>query len=396
MRHCVVAGLLFVIAAIGSPVFAGQSRAAEVEQEQAEKARRLHPYQPTRDEVWLSRAARALSSTPRGLYPWLGSAFPGSLLTLGPGVRLPLARTGFFDAQAAYSLKGYTLARATVALPPLAGRRLRVALQGGIVNAPKVAFFGLGNDAPSEARSTFVYRPKDLSASADLMAIDGLRLGASLGYLAAESRQATSGTPVEARFDAADLPGLGAAPHYRTSEARAAYDWRDSLGYSRRGGLYRVDWTSYDQRNGTAYSFRRVDVDVLQLVPLLRENWVFFLRATASSTSTDDGQEVPYFLLPQLGGGSDLRGYPVWRFRDRHRLLLTGEYRWTPSHFVDMALFVDAGKVTSSRAELDLDGLKRSYGIGIRFHAPAATLLRVDLARTTQGLALIFGFGQGY
>ena len=42
-----------------------------------------------------------------------------------------------------------------------------------------------------------------------------------------------------------------------------------------------------------------------------------------------------------------LRGYPSWRFRDRNRLLLTGEYRWTAGQFVDMALFVDAGKVAA-------------------------------------------------
>ena len=114
-----------------------------------------------------------------------------------------------------------------------------------------------------------------------------------------------------------------------------------------------------------------------------------------SSTSTEDGREVPYFLMPQLGGGSDLRGYPSWRFRDRHSLLLSGEYRWTPSHFVDMALFMDAGKVVSTRGQIDFENLRRSYGIGIRFHAPAATILRIELARTSEALALIFGFGLG-
>jgi hypothetical protein len=44
-----------------------------------------------------------------------------------------------------------------------------------------------------------------------------------------------------------------------------------------------------------------------------------------------------------------------------------------------------------------LDDLKRSYGLGVRFHAPAATILRVEVARTsTDGTALVFAFGPSF
>ena len=91
---------------------------------------------------------------------------------------------------------------------------------------------------------------------------------------------------------------------------------------------------------------------------MLRENWVIALRALASTTRPRAGQDVPYFLMPDLGGSHTLRGYPPWRFRDRNRLLLTGEYRWTAGPFVDMALFLDAGKVAPRARDLDLRGLK--------------------------------------
>ena len=49
---------------------------------------------------------------------------------------------------------------------------------------------------------------------------------------------------------------------------------------------------------------------------------------------------------PSLGSGSTLRGYSSWRFRDRHAVLLSGEWRWIPSRLaLDMALFYDAGMV---------------------------------------------------
>src|SRR4029077_1539783 len=97
----------------------------------------------------------------------------------------------------------------------------------------------------------------------------------------------------------------------------------------------------HDVRSGGVNSFRRVDAEVDQFVPLLRENWVIALRAAASTTDTPAGHYVPYYLMPDLGGSHSLRGYSSWRFRDRNRLVLSGEYRWTAGPFVDMALFVD-------------------------------------------------------
>ena len=104
---------------------------------------------------------------------------------------------------------------------------------------------------------------------------------------------------------------------------------------------------------------------------------------------TDD--VVPYFLLPQLGSGRTLRGYPTGRFRDRHSLLTSAEFRWIPNRLgLDMALFYDAGKVTSRREDLDLDGLKSDYGIGARFHGPTTTVLRIEGARGSDGWRLVF------
>ncbi len=55
---------------------------------------------------------------------------------------------------------------------------------------------------------------------------------------------------------------------------------------------------------------------------------------------------MPYFLLPSLGSGSTLRGYSSWRFRDRHAVLASGEWRWIVNRLaLDLAVFVDTGMV---------------------------------------------------
>jgi outer membrane protein assembly factor BamA len=135
---------------------------------------------------------------------------------------------------------------------------------------------------------------------------------------------------------------------------------------------------------------------VQQFVPLMRENWVIALRALGSATSTPAGNEVPYFLLPDLGGSKTLRGYSSWRFRDRNRMLLTGEWRWTAGQFVDMALFVDAGTVASRAADLSWRDMKKSYGVGMTVHTFSRTVARIDVSRTSNGMSVGLSFSPNF
>ena len=60
------------------------------------------------------------------------------------------------------------------------------------------------------------------------------------------------------------------------------------------------------------------------------------------------------------------------------------------NRYLDTAFFYDAGKVAARTADLDFDGLKDDFGFGIRFHGPFATPLRVELAKSREGLAFVF------
>jgi outer membrane protein assembly factor BamA len=187
-----------------------------------------------------------------------------------------------------------------------------------------------------------------------------------------------------------------ADPDYRRVRAFAETDTRTSPSYSRSGGLYRVEWSGYQQVNGSNFSFQRVDAEAQQLIPIARENWVIALRALASTTDAATGQSVPYFLTPELGGHHTLRGYPSWRFRDRNRMLFTGEYRWTAGSFVDMAIFADTGQVAARLEDFQVRSFKTSYGIGASFHTLTSTVMRVELARSREGNSILFSFGPSF
>ena len=212
-------------------------------------------------------------------------------------------------------------------------------------------------------------------------------------YLNIDTGPGRSGVSIEHRFTEENTAGLFTSPTYLRTRASADFDWRESPGYTRRGGRYQVEWSNYDQRNTGLASFSRVDGEVDQFIPLLRENWVIALRALTSTTTTTGDNLVPYYLMPDLGGSDLLRGYPSWRFRDRNRILLSGEYRWMAGQFVDMALFIDAAKVTPRWSDIDLNDLRKTYGIGIRFHTPNATMMRFEAAKTPdEGIGLVFAF----
>ena len=86
-----------------------------------------------------------------------------------------------------------------------------------------------------------------------------------------------------------------------------------------------------------------------------------------------------------------MRGFASWRFRDLNSVMWQAEWRVLANRFLDMAVFVDAGKVTARASDLNnFHDMKKDYGLGFRLHSPLATPLRIELAKSNEGLALVF------
>jgi hypothetical protein len=389
--------VLYGLLAMATPGLAqGQdTREGDLAKRQAEKAKTVKPYEPSGAERWI-RSAEAIVLDPPRVYPFFGSIYPGGLLAIGAGVRQPVGDTALFDVHGAWSLRNFKMLDASYRLPALAERRVRATLYGKWIDAPTVDFYGVGNHSSLDDKSTFLYRPTTAGARIEVRPIRIVSLGGGAEYLGTKSDRGARGVSADDRFTPDEVPGLGESLSFVRSFAHAALDWRDGPGYSRHGGLWRVDFSSYAARDGAPFSFRRVDAEIKQFIPILRGNWVIMLGGEGSVTETDGSDDVPFYLLPDLGGSGALPGYPSWRFRDRNRLLVGGEFRWTPGQFVDMALFYQGGKVTARRQDLDLDRLRHTYGIGIRFHTATTTVMRADLAKTREGLGLVLAFSQGF
>jgi len=268
---------------------------------------------------------------------------------------------------------------------------------GGWREATQVGFFGTGTSTSLDDRTNYGVQQPFASV---LLTVKPTRRYLTLIGGAEWSRVLQrpgqgSFPSVESQYTPETLPGLGAEPTYLRTQATFGFDWRPAPAYARRGGFYGVTFNDFADRD-KAFGFRRIDYEAIQHVPILREAWVISLHGLFSTTSRKHDQDIPFFLLPSLGGGSNLRGFSSWRFRDRHSLLLQAEWRIPVNRFLDTAVFYDAGKVTARTEDLNFDGLKSDYGFGVRFHSPFATALRIDIARSNEGTSLVFATGAAF
>lgn len=369
---------------------AQETRAEEIAAKQKEKAADLEPYRPTGAERFLTRLEENFASPPSGFYPALGTVYPGGGFTLGVGYRRFYAREAVWNISTLYSIKNYKQVEVGTQVPWHATGPWTFGVRAGWRDAPQIGFYGVGmNDDATRAN----YRISQAygATTLDLRPSGWTRLHAEAAY---EDFKTTSGRgsapSIETVYTEEQAPGLLADATFIRSELMAAVDWRVSPEYARKGGFYGATLVSYADFDDT-FSFQRLDGEVIQHLPILRENWVISLRGRVQ-TILDDDDQVPHYLLPQLGSGRTLRAYPTGRFRDRHSLLTSVEFRWIPNRYgLDMALFYDAGKVTSRRSDLDFEGLKSNWGIGARFHGPTMMVLRIEAARGDEGWHLVIG-----
>ena len=381
-------GVVVCLLLAPSLAFAQDTREAEIAALQREKAAQLAPHRPHRAEELLLQVRQTLIEQPSGFYPYFASVYSGGGFTLGEGYRRYTGDRTHWSIAGLYSIKGYKLIEATEVSPGHFSGRLDLHATAGWRDATQVAYHGLGIDSPAEGAA---YRMQQgfAGGGATIRPHKFLSLTATAAYESYTLQDPTDDSLSVEALDRLDAPGAGADPDYVHTSVSAAFDWRPAADYARRGGQYLIARHHYGDREDT-YSFDRLDAEIVQHVPILRENWVLSFHGRLESTLGDDDQ-VPYFLLPSLGSGSTLRGYSSWRFRDRHAMLVSGEWRWIVSRMaLDMALFYDAGMVAPAIEGIRLQSFVSNYGIGARFHGPARTPLRIELARGREGMQLVF------
>jgi hypothetical protein len=367
------------------------SRRGLIEQAQAEKVKTLHPYPVTKGERVMNKVEDITVNGGLHWHPFLENAYAGGGFALGAGYMHHVSPYNLLDVRGSYSIRAYKRAEVEFMAPRMFQRRGSLSLLAGFREATQVGFYGTGTNSQKDNRANFGFQTWHGSATMSIRPTRKLLLLRGGVELAEITEQPGEGSApsVDTVYTPATLPGLDSRITYLHTQGTAGLDWRPAADYARRGGFYGVTFHDYKD-NDERFGFQQVDYEIVQHIPILRETWALSLRALAETTWLKGDQEIPYFMLPSLGGGRNLRGYSSWRFRDRNSLLLQGEWRIMVNRYLDTALFYDAGKVAALTEDLDLNGLKQDFGFGVRFHGPISTPLRIDLAKSSEGLVLVF------
>jgi hypothetical protein len=389
MRLRALSTCVLLTIGVTSSAYAQESRAEVISRQRDEKASALRPYVPTRLEkalLWYEETDPLTKIAPHNGffveygYPWKPV---GSGIAAGAGWRHDLFdRNARLIVEAGGTLRGYWMARSDFSLPRLLDKRLEIGIEGAYRYHPQEDYYGLGFATTKADRVSFRYSAPEVEGRAVLMPAEWLHAGTRFGYLGVAIGSGTDSRfpSIEERFDDASAPGLAAQPDYAYNDVFVTVDTRDQPGNARDGIFVNVDWRRYHDLDLGRYSFDRFDVDAQHFLPIFDKKRVFAARFRLMTTTATNGNDVPFYFQPTMGGSDTLRSFSDFRFRDRNAAVVNFEYRWEAFSGLDMALFSDFGTVASRVSDLEFGELRGAYGIGLRFNTYKTVFLRLDVA----------------
>ena len=296
------------------------------------------------------------------------------------------------------------------------GDRTHVAAYARMREMSQLGFFGVGIDSGLRDRTTFLLRDPVVGALASVRVGRWIAIGGRLEEVWPDvgAGRSTIYPTIGTRFGADDAPGLNEQPRFGRYQGFVEFKAPASIGQAlSQGGRYRIAYAVFEDQQFDRFTFLRLDLEAQHKFALFGPHRRLALHGWIATTDVEAGNDVPFFLQPTLGGsgqlrsvgedlmGSDgshgtLRGFNNFRFRDRNLLLLQAEYRipvWGP---FDASVFVDAGKVASRPADLNLAGLKHNYGFSVSMMRGPMAVARAEVGvGGGEGARFLLSFAMG-
>jgi hypothetical protein len=381
----------------GAERLAPATRAGQIEVEREAKAAALRPEEPTPTERkfdWVknSKVIDFITDGVDGFRVALGGLPPGSGLTLGPEYYRPDLLNGqaIFRTSVRASWRKFYMMDAGLSLPKLAGDHAFFELSARHRNLPHIDYYGPGPDSHKSGRTSFLLEDTSLGTSLGLKPFRYLRFGATGSYLLVNVGHGRDDrfASTDQVFTEATTPGIQLQSNFLEGGGFVQFDWRNRPGKPQNGGNYVAEFVTYSDTKWGRYSFDRLNLDVQQYFGFLNDRRVIALRGRLDATDAHQGNRTPFYLQPTLGGADDLRGFRPFRFYGNAAMVLTGEYRWEVFSGLDMALFMDAGRVFDDWHQVKFTDLEKDYGFGFRFNVRGSVFWRIDVGFSREGFQI--------
>ena len=235
-------------------------------------------------------------------------------------------------------------------------------------------FYGLGNDTDAELFEDYSDEAGSFSADYLRTVAGRIRIGGGVGYGTSSITRTEPGDCLSGDL----IPGADGG-QYLGAGLKATYDSRGNIVYPLASGFHQLSWWVYGKALGADFSFNTTTVDLRQYLHLGGSR-VLALRGLGIF----GGGNMPFQMMPALGGDNLLRGYFQGRFRERKLLALQGEFRSRVWSRIGAAVFGGLGQVARETGQLGLNRFHHSYGVGLR-------ILLVE--KEGMNLRTDFGFG---
>lgn len=166
-------------------------------------------------------------------------------------------------------------------------------------------------------------------------------------------------------------------------------DKRDNQLNPAKGGYLEVSYMDYKNIIPNKNKFISLVIDA-------RKYATFFNRLiwNANAYFAYNKGQVPYRLLPEIGGAHFLRGYYRGRFRDNNMAILQHEFRMPVYKMFGLAVFSGIGSVAQNVSLFKTNEIHYNYGVGLRVRIDKKenTNIRIDYGFTkdSQGLYIVF------
>jgi len=260
-------------------------------------------------------------------------------------------------------------------------------------------FFGLGNDSDEDRESNYTGNLTRALGSVGVWILPYVNVAYEMRI---ERYSIGRGQVNNIPFIQTEFPGMTAedlfdATFYWAHRTAISYDTRDSYDIPTTGAHSELYVDGASPFLGSSTWFVKFGVNWRQFIPLWHGNPILALRAVADYMTTSD--DTPFWELNSLGGRRSLRAFGGDRFIDQNRTLAGGELRtrvWERHVFgvnaeIEVAPFVETGKVFPKLGDNPINHLHWAYGVGFRGIARPQIVGFVDVGAGSEGVAVFTG-----
>jgi len=265
-------------------------------------------------------------------------------------------------------------------------------------------FYGVGNETDEDAETSYVFRRTTAVASLGIQLPLDLSIELEeriVSYKVGPGRLGDADDEIPStRAVFPDLTGAtGERLNVLTHRITLTYDSRDQRSAATEGVFGQFTYELADDTLGSDISFQRFGLSLTVLIPKLEKRFITALHFAGWILDGDPGR-IPFYELTAVGGKSTIRGYGAGRFVDQNGFVANVEERWNlvALELMDVELvlqvagFVDVGRVYADGEDFSLDDLKVAAGGAIRLIVPDSDLVTsIDLGLSDEGTAVFVG-----